>query len=239
MKTMLTKIDNSSLPEKIRLEHTPQPGDIYIYNYDHSIIRVLSKVDGYNSYHCEEWSFSQNKWIPSERITSIENRYYTLLLHPFEEVLKMCNECFDNPDFLQQLDCQEKDSTSLITQGNKLNLMLEESQLLQDKMESVQSLMRSRVKEMERTMNEKINSLTPVLKSLRKTIHNIQEVVNILSAYIGEEVEVKQICEGEPAPIDTPISIRQRILFMDEEVAIINSDGQVWIIKGKKLSMSG
>lgn len=234
MKNELIKINEIPLPKQIRDSHIPQVGDIYIYNYDHSIIRILSKVDGYNSYYYESWSFSQNRWIPSESVSSVKNNYYTLLLHPFEEVLKMCNDCFDNPNFLQQLNFQEKDSTSLITQGDKLNFMLEESQLLQDKMESVQSLMRGRVKEMERMMSEKINSLTPILKSLRKTIHNIQEIVNILNAYIGEGVEVKQICEGEPASIDTPISIRQRILFMDEEVAIINSDGQGLDYQGKE-----
>ena len=173
MKNELIKINEIPLQKRKRDIHIPQVGDIYIYNYDHSIIRVLSKVDGYNSYHYEKWSFSQNKWITSERTASIEDSYYTLLLHPFEEVLKMCNECFDNPDFLQQLTCQEKDSTSLITQGDKLGFMLEESQLLQDKIESVQSLMQGKVKEMERMMNDKINSLTPVLKSLKKTIHTL------------------------------------------------------------------
>ena len=86
MKNELIKINEIPIQKRMRDSYIPQVGDIYIYNYDHSIIRVLSKEDRYNSYHYEKWSFSQNKWFPSESTTSIENRYYALLLHPFEDV---------------------------------------------------------------------------------------------------------------------------------------------------------
>ena len=230
----LTTIKETSIVQEMRDTHEPQPGDIYIYGYDSLFIRVVGKSSNYNSYDCEYWSFSEKVWIPWERAVSLEKSYYKLLLHPFDEVLSLCNQCFDNPAFLQELQMQEKDSTTLITQGDKIGFMLKESQLLEDKLESVQSLMTSRVKEVERLMKEKIDTLRPVLSSLRRTIRNIQEVVKILNAYIGEGVEIKQICEGESAPVDIPISIRQKILFMDEEVAIICSDGQGLDYTGKE-----
>lgn len=44
--------------------------------------------------------------------------------------------------------------------------------------------------------------------------------VESLDLYIGKGVEVETICQGDPAPATEPLSILQRKLFVDEEVAI-------------------
>lgn len=226
MLTSLIKVDEKSLSERMREEHTPQPGDIFIYKYDNSIIRILSQDTNYtHSYYYETWSFAENKWIASINTISVSKEYYMLLLHPFEEILKLSNDCFDNPNLFDNTN-QEFDEYSLMTQNDNLNMMLQSNQLLVDKMSSIQLFMKSRIKEIERIMMNKMESLNPIIKSLNKTIHNIKEIVNILNAYLGEGVDVKHICTGEPASENVTLNIRQRILFMDEEVAIINSDGQ-------------
>lgn len=221
----LVKIEEKSLQERIREEHIPKQGDIYISKYNNKIIRIVSKVNNYNSYNYEVWSFFENKWVDSTTTTSIQKEYYTLLLHPFDDIIKLSNECFDNPNVFNNIT-QENDTYALMTNNDKLNIILQDNQLLEDKILSVQSFMKSKIEEMNQIMRKKIDTLNPIIKSLNKTIHTIKNIVNVLNAYVGEGVEVKHVCIGTPAPESVELSIRQRILFMDEEVAIVNSDGQ-------------
>lgn len=229
----IIKVNDTPVTTQMRGNHIPSPGDIYIYGYNYSFYKVVSKDGKYNIYTCMKWSFEQNSWVSCDEKHSFDSHYYKLLLHPFEEVLELCNKVYDNPESLMEMQLENQDCTSLITQGDKLGVMLEQSQLMEDRLESIQALMRSKVEEIKEKMLSKVRALDPVLGSLRKTMRDIQEVINILNAYVGDGVEVKQITEGEPASIDTPISIRQRILFMDEEVAIIGKDGQGLDYSGK------
>ena len=66
----------------------------------------------------------------------------------------------------------------------------------------------------------------PELKKLEREIDLCKKVLSWLQAYTGKDISFQQICSGEHASPNTPLSIRQRILFMDEEVAVVNKDGQ-------------
>lgn len=46
------------------------------------------------------------------------------------------------------------------------------------------------------------------------------EQIWVIELYLGTQEEIHQIAEGEPAPGDTKITIHQRTLCMDEEIAI-------------------
>jgi len=68
------------------------------------------------------------------------------------------------------------------------------------------------MKEQEIIMRERANALS-------KTIKQAEQVIYVLNAYLGKDEEIVQIADGEPAPADTKIVMRQLILFMDEETA--------------------
>lgn len=51
------------------------------------------------------------------------------------------------------------------------------------------------------------------------------KVLLTIQLYLGIEEDIFQITEGEPAPIDEPLSFRQALLYMDEEVAVLDNDG--------------
>jgi hypothetical protein len=54
---------------------------------------------------------------------------------------------------------------------------------------------------------------------LAKQIEMAEEAIYIINAYLGTDEEIVQIRKGKPAPANAKISIRQLVLFMDEESA--------------------
>lgn len=60
--------------------------------------------------------------------------------------------------------------------------------------------------------------LNEMVEVMHKKIKKIMRVITTIELYLGIDEEIHQIQEGEKAPQDTPISFRQMVLFMDEEV---------------------
>lgn len=63
------------------------------------------------------------------------------------------------------------------------------------------------------------------VRILQKKVEKIMKVVTVIELYLGIEEELVQLKSGEPAPIDEPLSLRQKILFMDEEVSVLTDQG--------------
>ena len=67
-----------------------------------------------------------------------------------------------------------------------------------------------------------------------------------MELYVGLKESVKHIKEGKPAPADTPITIRQLLLYMDEETLFDYKSGGMdfksldhfdkWVVKAKNLN---
>lgn len=74
--------------------------------------------------------------------------------------------------------------------------------------------MEKRKQEME-VFREKLRG---IVKSFEKKIAKIMRVITTIELYLGINEELFQIQDGDKAPSDTPISFRQMVLFMDEEI---------------------
>jgi hypothetical protein len=56
--------------------------------------------------------------------------------------------------------------------------------------------------------------------ALQGFLDKAEEAIWTINLYLGTNEEIVKIADGEPASADTPITIRQLVLFMDEECAI-------------------
>lgn len=63
------------------------------------------------------------------------------------------------------------------------------------------------------------------MEKLQKAVEETDERLFALEMYAGLTEDVRQIAEGEPAPPETPITIRQMLRYMDEECLIDAIDG--------------
>jgi hypothetical protein len=63
--------------------------------------------------------------------------------------------------------------------------------------------------------------------ALAEILGRAEEAVWTINLYLGEDEEIVRLAEGAPAPADAPITIRQLVLFMDEECAVAAEDGGI------------
>lgn len=71
---------------------------------------------------------------------------------------------------------------------------------------------------MNRLLNRKRNELQNIMRGYLEKVEAIQKVIGLIELYLGIHEQLVQIGQGQAAPADTPISLRQQVLFMDEEL---------------------
>jgi hypothetical protein len=72
------------------------------------------------------------------------------------------------------------------------------------------------------SIKEKMNE---ILVSFKEKIKKIQRVIVTIELYLGINEEIHQIKQGQPASIDEPITFRQMVLYMDEEMGVWEDGG--------------
>ncbi len=63
------------------------------------------------------------------------------------------------------------------------------------------------------------------LAPMREKVQQLEEVIATANLYLGKAESIVRLRGGEPAPADTPITVRQMVLSMDEETAILVGHG--------------
>lgn len=76
----------------------------------------------------------------------------------------------------------------------------------------------SKFDDIKRELNKSVTALSIKITKLRKLIATIE-------IFAGINEEIIQISNGNNAPDDVPISLRQMKLYMDEEIAILDNEG--------------
>lgn len=84
------------------------------------------------------------------------------------------------------------------------------------------------------------------LGAIRSALSVVEDRIFTIELYCGILEEVEKIADGEPAPIGTPIVIRQQMLYMDEETLFDYNDGGMdfkkigqfdeWVVKPENLN---
>jgi len=73
---------------------------------------------------------------------------------------------------------------------------------------------------LEGIMKRKMNELAAIKDSFTALVYRIRKVIGNIELYLGIHEDIIQLRRGPYAPITEPLSLRQRILYMDEEVGI-------------------
>lgn len=77
--------------------------------------------------------------------------------------------------------------------------------------------------ELETRLANQLAEATAVLEPMREMVARLEDGIAAVALYLGRDEEIVTLADGEPAPAATPITVRQMVLYMDEETAI-NAD---------------
>lgn len=91
----------------------------------------------------------------------------------------------------------------------------------------LRSDLESRQKAIKAFAEEQAIILRKQASELQAILSVAEEAVWTINLYLGEDEEIYRLAEGAPAPADTPITIRQLVLYMDEECAVAANEGGI------------
>lgn len=127
--------------------------------------------------------------------------------------------------------------TALVQTHSKENLLA-----IKDDLNRKREIVEIRSRMLKRILDSKRNELKKTVDEFRNKIEKIQKVIYTIELYLGIKEQVVLLQEGQRAPAEEPISFRQQVLFMDEEVGDPEDDGidfkridefDAWLLKNK------
>lgn len=86
---------------------------------------------------------------------------------------------------------------------------------------------KERIKLIEALLTEKTQGLDRQIKEFKAVVAEMEKVVWTINLYLGRDEKLHQIKFGHPAPPETPITIRQKVLWMAEECALHAESGGI------------
>lgn len=92
-------------------------------------------------------------------------------------------------------------------------------------MEKQQNFVKSIHNRLQGILDKKRHQLLAVVEEFKYKLEKINKVLYTIELYLGVDEDVVQLTEGIKAPIDSPICLRQQILYMDEEIGIYENGG--------------
>lgn len=95
--------------------------------------------------------------------------------------------------------------------------------LVRAKVAEVRALAEQQREELLRVQREAERALEPIKRAMR----GLQQGLTTIGLYLGTGERIERLRDGEPAPAETPISIRQMVLRMDEECAAAAEEGGI------------
>ena len=136
---------------------------------------------------------------------------YARLPGTIEEATQLALQALQDPSVID-LDTREAnvDEKSLVA-GN----------ISADQMRALErqfAIAQSHALALQRLIERRLRGLQAVADKMGRRLKYLRRVLNVFEAYLGIYEQTVILQEGEPARQDTPITIRQLVLHMDEEV---------------------
>lgn len=155
--------------------------------------------------------------------SSLKDYYHVLNIDP-AKVRDMAHKIMFEGAQVEEF--QESSENALMTLGNKQSLIslresIEQARSIVSVTQEYCNLMHSQLKH---DIEQKLKSVNAIVKKMSREIRKLNYVIQTIETYAGIKEEILTLQSGEPASEDTPIVIRQAVMFMDEEFALIDDD---------------
>ena len=171
------------------------------------------------------------EWLRSSTY-NIGGRYYDDLYKEF------CQGGFTRIKSLEELKIYVHEFENNIKNFSKFDLANNEKsdetslavmdQSLLTNMQKLYNNKRNEIQLLQAIAKYKMEQLNVIKDKFITIVEKIHKVIGKIELYLGVNEDIIQIQDGIPASVDTPISLFQRILYMDEEVGVVEDKGLDW-----------
>ena len=221
-------------------EHVPMPGDIYITRHPGQYAEMyrlgertedrpgsfyITPIDPLTGDASSEEDDFGRKTISEDTL----KKYYRFLSEGLGRTLELARKVMDgDAEGVRRAVLGDEgeggdvlsDETALTLgrSAREVNEMLLQAEIKQNRLEEIKMAAELMATAKKNELENKLRKMNGVLKAFQEKVNDLVRVITILNLYLGQEVAVEQITDGEPADTAEPLHIRQRILFMDEEL---------------------
>lgn len=217
--------------EKAVKDHEPAAGDYYAHRSAHyntrEIIRLKEKTLVNGKY--PRWIFETILGRNDDDTVSEESlkSYYRPLLGDFEKTLAYAQQVVDGQSgkvaaelLAGQENTPTADTEALMASGSReqVTSLLDESERMQNTLEEIQLTAKIIIENKKAELEKRLDQMGEYLSEMNKKVDNLVKIITVLNLYTGKNVDIQQVKDGEGADPREPLSLRQRILYMDEEL---------------------
>ena len=217
--------------EKAVKEHVPAAGDTWIQKSPSfngfDVLRLKEK--NREGYWVAELVVTRPDDERTERTISEQSLrdYFRPLLANYDETLTLARMVVDGradevaqhifgvPEAAQDAGTEELMASASASQ---VLAVLDEAERQQNRLEEVKNLADILIEQKRYEMECRLDETKEFLSAIRKKVSNLVKIITVLNLYTGKTVDLEQLSDGEPALPQEPLHLRQRILFMDEEL---------------------
>lgn len=180
----------------------------------------------------EDGSYSHYSTIKLQDWKS--EKYLKLDGDPDDQMLKVLTDSADLSKYEEDQTPSDSKEMMVVGDKNHLNQVKKSAELMARKLEV-----------MNRLLERKRNELDQIMRGYLEKVKSISKMIALIELYLGIHEQLMQIGDGEAASIDTPISLRQQVLYMDEELGDPTDGGidfrrieefDVWLTKDNNIS---
>ena len=196
-----------------------------------------------SSYYSFRLDINNPVWSENSKGYSIESKTIDefkkqgFIIIPFNDLKALDRETtkiLENTDEIKMIESglqgNQNANSSIVTFDSKEILLAKQQQMIvkSNEMQSISANVKRKMmlkrEEVERELEMYMKQfglmkkdLDRFVKKLNREINKVYRLIATLEIFLGIKEEVIQISEGEAAPHDEPIQLRQQILYMDEE----------------------
>lgn len=194
---------------------TPSIGDILITERC-DLLEVIGVSTNDKGELIIQYKHAARDYTSSAKWDELRSRFGSKckILHgTLDEVRAEALRALSDPTYLPGLDsqAQEADTFSLAVRSSPKQI---------EAYKNHAQALRDRAVVLQRIAMGLMAPLQEMAERMASRVAHLQDMLSVIEAYAGVYENVQMIRDGEPAPMETPISIRQLILYMDEEAGI-------------------
>ena len=213
-------------------EHIPVAGDCYVskspsYNSHEIIILKERSVDERGNAH---WTFDAvtgHRWSNYIGDGDLKS-YYRPILGGYERVRELADLIMEGKaDQValiiggeQQQAAPDTEALMATESPEHILALLDEAERAQNALREARLMADALAEAKKAEMQAMLDKMNDYLGAVREKVANLMKVITILNLYTGQTIDVEQITDGEAANPKEPLHLRQRILYMDEELCV-------------------
>jgi hypothetical protein len=198
----------------------------YLYDRD-SIYRIKAVNDDgsiiVDTVNPETLEVIDNTFKKDFRIGKGDLHYYNVLGVDVEKIKQMAERLLNGEAFEE---FTESSDTALMSLGSKETLMIlrdniNRAAIVAEKTRKYADIL---IQQKTRELEARLRPMREMIEKMGREVKRLDYVIQTIETYAGIKENVEQLHAGEPAPETTPIVFRQAVIFMDEELALIDDD---------------